>query len=188
MKRNSVTGATQAGPHRLAMLLLAGLLVSTVAAVAVVRSKGVASVAPPPAETAVKVDIHFNDQPDGSVAVLEAQSRRLLYLAQPGVDGFMRSTVRGLVRERKRSELGPEQPFELRSQRDGRLTLLDPSTGRRVDLEAFGPTNVKVFLQVINAHLSKAGLENDYSKPLALHQPNHVSGHSYLATRQGESR
>jgi hypothetical protein len=28
---------------------------------------------------------------------------------------------------------------------DGRLTLQDPSTGQRIDLESFGPTNAAVF-------------------------------------------
>jgi putative photosynthetic complex assembly protein len=176
MTQKNLTQVTQVGPHRLAMLLLAGLLIVSVAAVAVVRNQGVAAVAPAAAETLVKVEIFFNDQPDGSVNVVDAQTQRLLYRAEPGVDGFMRSTVRGLVRERKRSDVGPAQPFELRSQRDGRLTLLDPTTGRHVDLEAFGPTNAKVFLQMINAHLANANPKNANA------------GQTFLAARPGDNR
>ena len=56
-----------------------------------------------------------------------------------GENGFVRGTLRGLARERKRQGIGPDQPFRLVAHVDGRLTLLDPATGRRVDLESFGP-------------------------------------------------
>jgi hypothetical protein len=32
---------------------------------------------------------------------------------------------------------------------DGKLTLEDPGTGRRVDLGSFGPTNAAVFAQIM---------------------------------------
>ena len=42
-------------------------------------------------------------------------------------------------------------PSELIGRADGRLTLEDPTTGRRVDLESFGPTNAGVFAQLLVA-------------------------------------
>ena len=47
--------------------------------------------------------------------------------------------------------LGAEQPFQLIGRTDGRLTLADPATGQRVDLESFGPTNVAVFARFLAA-------------------------------------
>ena len=47
-----------------------------------------------------------------------------------GQSGFVRGTLRGLARERKRMGLGAEQPFVLMGRADGRLTLKDPATGR----------------------------------------------------------
>ena len=41
------------------------------------------------------------------------------------------------------------QPFLLASHSDGRLTLIDPATKRRVDLESFGPTNEAVFTRLL---------------------------------------
>ena len=58
---------------------------------------------------------------------------------------------RGLARERKRKGLGPELPFELIGRADGRLTLADPGTGRRVDLDSFGPDNSAVFASLMLA-------------------------------------
>jgi putative photosynthetic complex assembly protein len=57
----------------------------------------------------------------------------------------LRSTLRALARERHRENIGPQAPFVLVGRTDGRLTLLDPSTGQRIDLEAFGPSNAAVF-------------------------------------------
>jgi hypothetical protein len=40
-------------------------------------------------------------------------------------------------------------PFELIARVDGRVTLFDPSTGQRVDLESFGPTNTGEFARFL---------------------------------------
>ena len=57
----------------------------------------------------------------------------------------MRSTLRALVRERMRERIGADAPFLLIGRTDGRLTLLDPTTRQRIDLESFGPSNYAVF-------------------------------------------
>jgi putative photosynthetic complex assembly protein len=57
--------------------------------------------------------------------------------------------LRGLARERRRSGIGSDIPFELVAHTDGRLTLKDPATARRVDLESFGPTNLMEFARLL---------------------------------------
>jgi putative photosynthetic complex assembly protein len=66
-----------------------------------------------------------------------------------GEQGFVRGSLRALTRERRARELGPEIPFELIAHADGRLTLLDPATGQRVNLESFGPTNAGNFARLL---------------------------------------
>ena len=95
--------------------------------------------------TIVERSLRFEDRIDGSIAVIDAQSLAEIAQIAPGSNGFLRSTVRGLVRERKRRELGPEMPFVLAIRTDGRLTLDDPATSRHVDLDAFGSVNAIVF-------------------------------------------
>jgi putative photosynthetic complex assembly protein len=86
----------------------------------------------------------FVDTSGGSVLVKDSASGRTL--AQfDGEQGFLRGTLRALARERKRRGIGPEAPFSLLGRADGRLTLLDPSTAQRIDLESFGPTNSAIF-------------------------------------------
>jgi putative photosynthetic complex assembly protein len=67
----------------------------------------------------------------------------------PGTNGFLRATLRGLATERKRESQGAEVPFRLTAFADGRLTLLDPVTGRLVDLGAFGRTNEDAFAHLM---------------------------------------
>ena len=53
--------------------------------------------------------------------------------------------------ERKRADISDSDPFTLVYWDDGRMTLEDATTGRRVALEAFGPTNAQAFAQLFSA-------------------------------------
>ena len=88
--------------------------------------------------------LRFEDRSNGGVAVIDGSTGKLL-TTMTGEQGFLRGSIRALARERTSRKLGPEQPFQLISRTDGRLTLFDPSTGQRIDLESFGPTNAAVF-------------------------------------------
>ncbi len=101
----------------------------------------VASSAPP----AASVIVRFEDRSDGSLAVLEASTGRELSLVPPGTNGFIRGVLRGMFRQRKLESLPRDGRFELAREVDGRLTLEDLDTGRRVDLRSFGSTNEAAF-------------------------------------------
>ena len=59
--------------------------------------------------------------------------------------------MRGLARQRIRQDADKAIPFRLTEWADGRLTLEDPTTGRRVEMEAFGITNEQVFANLLTA-------------------------------------
>jgi putative photosynthetic complex assembly protein len=105
----------------------------------------------PAAEAAAIRDLRFKDRADGAVTVHEASDDRLVAVLPPGGDGFIRGAMRGLARERRQKEVGPEPPFRLTRWDNGRLSLEDTGTGRRVDLEAFGPTNAQAFGRLLTA-------------------------------------
>ena len=68
------------------------------------------------------------------------------------------ATVTRLARDRRLAHLGSGPPFRLVRWSDGRLSLEDPSTGRQVALEAFGPTNSGVFAGIlVDAQAKSAG-------------------------------
>ncbi len=95
--------------------------------------------------------LRFVDRPDGGIDVVDAALGRRVAAIEPGRDGFVRSTLRGLARERRRLGLNDEQPFELRQEGAGRLVLHDPASGRRIELQAFGATNAGAFARLFHS-------------------------------------
>jgi putative photosynthetic complex assembly protein len=98
--------------------------------------------------------LRFEDSVDGAVLVYDAGAAQTAGGGEPiavatGQNGFLRGVLRGFARTRRADGVGDEAPFLLTAWADGRLTLQDPATGRRADLEAFGPTNVAVFARFL---------------------------------------
>ena len=151
MPEASPNGPPNAMPSvpRFAMI---GLVLATLATVAAVRITGIGAIEVPVADAIDRIELRFEDRADGSIGILEAGSGRLVDTVAPGTNGFLRGTMRGLARERKRQGFGPETPFSLVGRADGRLTLEDPTTGRRIDLGSFGPANAAVFARLLVPH------------------------------------
>ena len=94
----------------------------------------------------------FKDQPGGAVAVFDAADPKApIARIAPETNGFLRATMRGLAQQRLRQDAGQDIPFRLTQWRDGRLTLEDPTTGRSIEMEAFGSTNEAVFAKLLIA-------------------------------------
>jgi putative photosynthetic complex assembly protein len=134
---------------RVPLYALGGLLLASVVAVAIARLTGVGTTHVLDAPAVAVREFRFEDRPDGSIAVLDATGRRQVDTVAPGSNGFLRGTMRGLARERMRQGVGRELPFRIVGRADGKLTLEDPGTGRRVDLGSFGPTNAAVFAHIM---------------------------------------
>ncbi len=134
-----------------AVLAIAVLLAGVLLSVATVRLSGV-DVRVPDAPALSSRSLRFEDGPAGSVLVLDAASGRVLEQVN-GEAGFLRGSLRALSRERQRRGLGSGPAFELIQRVDGRITLADPATGERIDLESFGPTNLAVYQRLLAAPL-----------------------------------
>lgn len=98
-----------------------------------------------------QTELHFVDVEQGAVSIINATTDEEITRLQTGEDGFMRSVMRGMVRERKAHGLGPEVPFQLTVWEDGLVSLIDPATSRRVELSAFGVDNVAAFTRLLPA-------------------------------------
>lgn len=136
------------------LLAAALLIVATIAGVATLRISGADVSTRSQAAVVAQRALHFEDQADGGVRVLDAlpgQPPRLLQVVDAGAGGFLRGALRALVRQRRAAGVGPEAPFVLTARADGRLTLVDPATSERVDLESFGPTNAAIFARLLMA-------------------------------------
>lgn len=95
-------------------------------------------------------DLLFKDGPNGSVVVVDVQTGGIVETIESGQGGFERGVLRSLARERRTHALEKETPFKLVRRADGSLSIEDPSTGRRVELDAFGTTNVKSFSRLVD--------------------------------------
>jgi putative photosynthetic complex assembly protein len=128
---------------------MAALALASLVAVAAVRWSG-QPIQTPDAPAAASRLLRFEDRPDGGIAVIDAKSGHEVERVQ-GEAGFVRGALRALARERRLQSVGREAAFELVGRADGRLTLVDPATGARIDLEAFGPTNAAAFARLLTA-------------------------------------
>ena len=130
-----------------AMLALVVLLAGILLSVATLRFSGFEAREPDAPVTQLR-ELRLEDRADGSVAVIDARRGQEIDRVH-GEAGFLRGSLRALTRERQRRGLGPAQPFELTAHADGRLTLIDPATGERLDLASFGPTNAAVYARLL---------------------------------------
>jgi putative photosynthetic complex assembly protein len=132
-------------------LVSAGILIGvSLASVALVRLTGNGPDQRRAAETPqAERHLRFEDRPDGSIAVIDGRSGRLVTAIQ-GEQAFVRGALRALARDRKARGLGSEHPFELVVRPDGSLSLVDPVTQQRIDLNSFGPTHAGAFAALLD--------------------------------------
>ncbi len=134
-----------------ALLAAGGVIAFSIALAAAGRLTGAAN-SDPAGPARVSRSLLFKDQRDGGVAVFDASNPAApIAIVAPETNGFLRATMRGLARQRMREEASRDIPFRLTEWADGRLTLEDPATGRRVEMEAFGIDNLAAFARLLTA-------------------------------------
>jgi putative photosynthetic complex assembly protein len=131
--------------------LLAGVAMVGFSLVAVTagRLTGVGVTGAPEAELVAARELRFEDRAEGGVAVWADGA--LIEVLDPGSNGFIRGVMRGFARERRAEGIGTAAPFRLLAWSDGRLSIEDPTTGRRIELEGFGLTNKEAFARLLTA-------------------------------------
>ncbi len=134
---------------RSALVGAGGLILFTILAAAVGRVSGIGVPELPASLPMQSVQLRFEDQPDGAVAVYAVPAGATVAVLAPGTNGFVRGILRGMARERRQHEVGVEPPFRLTRWENGGLSLEDPETGRRIELQAFGPTNAEAFARLL---------------------------------------
>ena len=100
---------------------------------------------------AVERTLRFFDEADGTVRVEDGASGEVLERFGEGEGGFLRSTVRSLVHQRRIRGEGAAVPFTLTQWDNDGLTLSDPVTGKAIEVSAFGAVNRAVFANLLPA-------------------------------------
>lgn len=139
------------GVPRQVLMGAGALVLFAFLAAATARVTDVGTVHMPEAKPVETLALRFVDQNDGGVAVIDARDGVRIYTVQPGTNGFIRATLRGLTRERRREGVDEVPPFQLTRWDDGTLSLEDAAIGRRIGLDAFGPSNAGAFAQLFAA-------------------------------------
>jgi putative photosynthetic complex assembly protein len=121
-----------------------------------------------PAPALASIDVRFEDRVGGALAVLDAESGSEISAVAPGTNGFVRGVLRGMFRTRKLEALSRHAVFRLAREANGRLSLTDRESGRRIDLDSFGPTNSESFATVLDAGIRARG-----AGPTAAVEPGH---------------
>ena len=91
--------------------------------------------------------MRFEDRPNGDIAVVAHSSNQVIQTIA-GEAPFIRGVLRSLVRARKQNQQGASEPFWLGHSRDGASSIEDRATGARIELDAFGKTNLASFTQI----------------------------------------
>ncbi|MGY4306571.1 putative photosynthetic complex assembly protein [Bradyrhizobium sp. USDA 4369] len=95
------------------------------------------------------VALRFEDRPDGGISVVSPDSGKVVGVVEAGGDGLLRTVLRSMAFDRQRHAIGSGPAFTINRWSDGRLSLDDPATGRRVDLAPFGVDNKRRFAELM---------------------------------------
>jgi len=137
-------------PPRWTLIGAALLVLSTLAITGLARQTGIGATGVPDSPTIASVDLRFEDRDDGSVVVRDGAGA-VIETIPVSLDGFIRGTLRSLARQRKQAGLSHDLPFHLERRENGRLSLSDPATGGRIELDAFGTSNSGAFARFLPA-------------------------------------
>ncbi|WP_184415287.1 photosynthetic complex assembly protein PuhC [Rhodocyclus tenuis] len=137
-------------PFPRAPLIAAAILIAaTLIGVGIARYTGFDPRVAPPAPSLESRMLSFTPRADGSLVVIDADSRQEVYVLPAGEDGFLRASLHSIARERKRQGIPDDAPYQLIAHRDGHLSLVDTPTGRSFDLGSFGGSNAAVFARLL---------------------------------------
>jgi len=140
---------------RAGVFAAAALVLFALTAVTTVRLTGVGGVHMALPAAVENRDLQFEDGKNGAVLVFDATDHQLVDTLAPGSNGFIRVVMRGLARERKLGDIGAQPPFRLTRYAGGQITLTDTSTGKQIDLGAFGSSNTEAFARLMNLRRGK---------------------------------
>lgn len=138
-----------------ALIGAAALISFAIVAAAVGKVTGFGSVRSGYSAPVSSVALRFQDRPDGGISVVEPGSGSVVGVIEVGTDGFVRTVLRSLAFDRQRRGIGSEPPFIIVKWPNGQSTLDDPSTGRRIELAAFGVANMQTFAKLTTARGDK---------------------------------
>jgi putative photosynthetic complex assembly protein len=132
-----------------AIVAAAALIGFSLVAASIGRLTGMGTVRADYVKTVQTASFRFVDRADGGISVIAPETGAIIGVVPAGTDGFVRTVLRSLAFDRQRNHIGPAPAFIIAKWSDGHSTIDDPTTGRRVDLAAFGYANMQTFERLV---------------------------------------
>jgi putative photosynthetic complex assembly protein len=126
-----------------------GLMVAALAltSFAVLTGRPPVGVAPP-SPVAAEVTVRLLDEGEGVAAVVDREGN-VIARSDENRAGFLGVMQRVVATERQRHGLGDEAPVRVLRREDGRIELIDDTTGWSADLMGNGRDNVAAFARLV---------------------------------------
>ncbi len=103
---------------------------------------------PPDGAIVAERIIYLQGTPTGAARILDANGDEIIRYAT-GDGGFVSTIDRVIRRERLRNKVANDGVLHVRMREGERLSIFDPSTGREIELEAFGRDNIAKFAALV---------------------------------------
>lgn len=98
----------------------------------------------------------FRDGKNGNVVVRDATTKIVLAKYGRGQGAFVRQSMRALSHNRLQRDNEKGQPYRLVRTAGGKLSIVDPVTGKFIKLNAFGKVAMTDFLALLNHRTNNA--------------------------------
>ncbi len=127
-------------PIPMSVVIGGGLLMSVAIGVTALAHNAIAHAPPRTPNVDASRLLLAREAPDG-VLTLAGLDGRTLRTFPAGGDSFLRSVVEKLDVDRDAQHVPGDPPIRLVRWTTGRLSMVDPATGRDISLDSFGPGN-----------------------------------------------
>lgn len=130
---------------------LVALVVFAFLAVMLGRATNTGLVMTPQATAVEARALLFTNVAGGELAITDSVSGQHVALLSADGDGFIRGVLRGLSRGRAVTRTTGDDVYVLTRYDDGRLSIADPVSGERFDLNSFGTDNLNAFARLLKS-------------------------------------
>lgn len=134
---------------RLVLRAILGLILFSLVAVAIGQFTQRGLVMTGEATALEQRRLTFTTISDQGTAIHDAETDRLVALIPEGSDGFILGVLRGLERRRAVTRASGPEVYVLTRWDNGRLSLSDPLTDERIDVNGFGRDNLAAFARLL---------------------------------------
>jgi len=134
---------------RLMLRAMFGLVLAVLVIVTLAVVTGRAPTSTPPESPVTHSRVLLLDGDMSGAATVRAADGSLIADLSAEEGGFVSGVYRVLVRERTKHRVALDGPVELMRHENGRVTIVDPSTGWKADLMGFGEDNARAFARLL---------------------------------------